>query len=313
MIEQKVTVVDEIKNYLNCRYLAPCEEVWRIFSFDIHHSYPSVMKLNFHLQNQQLVTLHDTDCLPALLQKEGIDVTMFTDWFDLNERNPPRRTLTYAQIPEHYVARKRKKGYQEDIFIQDNHFKAKIRTEDCTCYRFIRYCFAAPARRPDCSQQVELIIWDEAPMTQKYAFEALDKTLRDILGYAVPDKRNKIFGGMTVLLGGDFRQILLVIPKGKRTDIVQAYGKVPAKIKDGEDEPTWIKIPETFLIPSSESPIQQIVEVTYPNFIQRQKDDAYLRERAILIPRNDDADAINGYMFDKLAVQAITYHSGDKI
>ncbi|GKD31955.1 helicase [Tanacetum coccineum] len=87
MTEQKVTVVDEIKNYLNCRYLAPCEAVWRIFSFDIHHSYPSVMKLNFHLQNQQPVTLHDTDCLPALLQKEGIDVTMFTDWFDLNERH----------------------------------------------------------------------------------------------------------------------------------------------------------------------------------------------------------------------------------
>ena len=29
--------------------------------------------------------------------------------------------------------------------------------------------------------QVKLIIWDEAPMTQKYAFEALDKTLKNIL------------------------------------------------------------------------------------------------------------------------------------
>ncbi|GJU24820.1 ATP-dependent DNA helicase PIF1-like protein [Tanacetum coccineum] len=120
-------------------------------------------------------------------------------------------------------------------------------------------------------KQVELIIWDEAPMTQKYAFKALDKTLRDILGYLVPDKWNKIFGGMTVLLGGDLRQILP------------------------------IEILETFLIPSSDSPIQQIVEETYPNFIQRQKDDAYLRERAILTPRNADADAINAYMFDKLA------------
>ncbi|GJZ17898.1 hypothetical protein Tco_0554021, partial [Tanacetum coccineum] len=27
MTEQKVTVVDEVKNYLNCRYLAPCEAV----------------------------------------------------------------------------------------------------------------------------------------------------------------------------------------------------------------------------------------------------------------------------------------------
>jgi ATP-dependent DNA helicase PIF1 len=32
----------------------------------------------------------------------------------------------------------------------------------------------------------------------------------------------KIFGGKTVILGGDFRQILLVVPKGKREDIVSA-------------------------------------------------------------------------------------------
>ena len=51
-------------------------------------------------------------------------------------------------------------------------------------------------------------------MTQRYAFEALDRTLRDILGYENSAKRDKIFGGLTVLLGGDFRQILPVIPKG---------------------------------------------------------------------------------------------------
>nr|GEX44232.1 ATP-dependent DNA helicase PIF2 [Tanacetum cinerariifolium] len=61
---------------------------------------------------------------------------------------------------------------------------------------------------------------DEAPMTQKYAFEALDKTLRDILGYKSPDKRNRIFGGVAVLLRGNFRQNLLVIPKAKRPEIV---------------------------------------------------------------------------------------------
>ncbi|GJV04341.1 ATP-dependent DNA helicase PIF1-like protein, partial [Tanacetum coccineum] len=37
-------------------------------------------------------------------------------------------------------------------------------------------------------QEVQLIIWDEAPMTQRYAFEALDKTLRDMLGYKSPGK-----------------------------------------------------------------------------------------------------------------------------
>nr|GEU47117.1 putative reverse transcriptase domain-containing protein [Tanacetum cinerariifolium] len=62
-------------------------------------------------------------------------------------------------------------------------------------------------------QQVKMIIWDEAPMTQKYVFEALDKTLRDISGYKSPEKRNCIFGGVTILLGGDFRQHLPVVPK----------------------------------------------------------------------------------------------------
>jgi len=32
----------------------------------------------------------------------------------------------------------------------------------------------------------------------------------------------KIFGGKTVVLGGDFRQILPIVPKGRREDIVSA-------------------------------------------------------------------------------------------
>jgi endonuclease IV len=52
-------------------------------------------------------------------------------------------------------------------------------------------------------------------------FEALDRTLKDIVGYKNPNKALKLFGGKTTLLGGDFRQILPVIQKGKRKDIVQ--------------------------------------------------------------------------------------------
>ncbi|GKD23723.1 ATP-dependent DNA helicase PIF1-like protein, partial [Tanacetum coccineum] len=38
-------------------------------------------------------------------------------------------------------------------------------------------------------QEVQLIIWDEAPMTQIYAFKALDITLRDILGFKDSERR----------------------------------------------------------------------------------------------------------------------------
>nr|GEX24413.1 hypothetical protein [Tanacetum cinerariifolium] len=134
---------------------------------------------------------------------------------------------------------------------------------------------------------------------------------------------------MTVLLGGDFRQIPPVIPQEKRPKVVQAYinrfklwryckvftltrsmrvneysagqgidtekqefnqwvlvvgdGTLPTKMKEGEDDPTWIDIPENFLI-----------------------------KREILTPRNDYADAINEFMFKQLSGESVTYNSMDE-
>ncbi|XP_071720647.1 uncharacterized protein [Rutidosis leptorrhynchoides] len=100
---EKVTEVDVIKNYLDCRYLSPCEAVWRMFSFEIHFSQPSVIKLSYHLPNQQAITVHDLENLPALLHRESIKETMFTEWFELNKRDQHARNLTYVKIPIHYV------------------------------------------------------------------------------------------------------------------------------------------------------------------------------------------------------------------
>ncbi|CAH9083785.1 unnamed protein product, partial [Cuscuta epithymum] len=68
----------------------------------------------------------------------------------------------------------------------------------------------------------KLIIWDEAPMVHKHCFEALDRTLRDIMRFTNPMSLDIPFGGKTVVFGGDFRQILPVIPKATRQDIVNA-------------------------------------------------------------------------------------------
>ncbi|XP_031096827.1 uncharacterized protein LOC116001065 [Ipomoea triloba] len=70
--------------------------------------------------------------------------------------------------------------------------------------------------------RAKLIIWDEAPMTHKYCFEALDRTMRDLLRFSNHTSALNTFGGKTVVLGGDFRQILPVVPKGTRQDIVGA-------------------------------------------------------------------------------------------
>ncbi|GKB41381.1 ATP-dependent DNA helicase PIF1-like protein [Tanacetum coccineum] len=83
--------------------------------------------------------------------------------------------------------------------------------------------------------------------------------------------------------------------------------------KEAGDEPTWIEIPKEFLIKSWNSTIQQIVSDTYPNFTTRQTDNEYLKERAILTPKNDDADAINEYMFKKLGDAVMTCNSAAEI
>ena len=62
--------------------------------------------------------------------------------------------------------------------------------------------------------ETKLIIWDEVPMQHKYAADAVDRNIRDLLGNDVP------FGGIIVVFGGDFHQTLPVIPRGVCQQIV---------------------------------------------------------------------------------------------
>jgi len=59
-------------------------------------------------------------------------------------------------------------------------------------------------------------------MIHKHCFHALDKSLRDVLKTSNPNSLQQPFGGKVVVLRGDFRQILPVVPKGSRHDIVNA-------------------------------------------------------------------------------------------
>ncbi|CAN1811765.1 ATP-dependent DNA helicase PIF1 [Linum perenne] len=67
-------------------------------------------------------------------------------------------------------------------------------------------------------QQASLIVWDEAPMVHRLSFEAVDRTLCDIMNVQPNGPNYKPFGGKTVLLGDDFRQTLPVIKNGSRED-----------------------------------------------------------------------------------------------
>ncbi|CAN1189519.1 ATP-dependent DNA helicase PIF1 [Linum perenne] len=67
-----------------------------------------------------------------------------------------------------------------------------------------------------------LIVWDEAPMIHRLAFEAVDRTMCDIMNMPLSGENYLPFGGKVVLLGGDFRQFLPVVPNGSRADNINA-------------------------------------------------------------------------------------------
>ncbi|XP_024961728.1 uncharacterized protein LOC112502133 [Cynara cardunculus var. scolymus] len=71
-------------------------------------------------------------------------------------------------------------------------------------------------------KKTTLIIWDDAPMVHRHAFEALDISTNDIFNSRRISDSQMLFGGKVVVFGGDFRQILPVIPSASREDIVNA-------------------------------------------------------------------------------------------
>ncbi|XP_028094153.1 uncharacterized protein LOC114294224 [Camellia sinensis] len=73
--------------------------------------------------------------------------------------------------------------------------------------------FSKQSLQAELFRKTRLIIWDEVLMQHRHYVEAVDRTLMDICDSEKP------FGGVTVVLGGDFRQILPVIPKGVREQI----------------------------------------------------------------------------------------------
>ena len=78
-------------------------------------------------------------------------------------------------------------------------------------------------------QLADYVFWDESPMNHKYSMECVDRTFRDMMMKLNdndpkydPEAANKLFGGKVVIFGGDFRQVLPVIKKGHKAQVIAA-------------------------------------------------------------------------------------------
>ncbi|XP_058732760.1 uncharacterized protein LOC131604331 [Vicia villosa] len=202
-------------------------------------------------------------------------------------------------------------------------------------------------------QITNLIIWDEAPMASKFCFEAIDKSLKDIMGHDKVASKT-IFGGKVVVFGGDFRQILPVVPRGTRSDIVHStinasyiwdhckvltltknmrlvsgtnstnadeidrFSKWILQVGDGKiSEPNdgyaEICIPPELLLTDYVNPIEKIVTSTYPNILDNYTNSTFLQSRAILASTIEVVDEINDYLINLLPGDAKEFLSSDSI
>ncbi|KAH9703708.1 helitron like n domain-containing protein [Citrus sinensis] len=96
--------MDEIKTYLDYRYISATEACWRIFQFDIHYRKPAVERLPFHLLGEHTVIFKESKCLQNVLTIPGIEKTKFTEWLEANKIYDDVRELTYSDFPTCWVS-----------------------------------------------------------------------------------------------------------------------------------------------------------------------------------------------------------------
>ncbi|KAG2215605.1 hypothetical protein INT45_013091 [Circinella minor] len=88
--------VNEITQYQNARYIGPCEAVWCTLGFLVHMHYPTVIRLNLHLPNDQIVYFRgDMDEQELNRAKEAARGTYTND--------DQARQYCYHEIPAHYT------------------------------------------------------------------------------------------------------------------------------------------------------------------------------------------------------------------
>ena len=226
-------------------------------------------------------------------------------------------------------------------------FKIPIElNENSTCSISLRTELA------DLLKQTVLIVWDEAPMLHRHGFEAVDRTFRDIMRTVDPRLEHVPFGGKVIIFGGDFRQILPVIPKGRREDIVNAclcrsylWSHIKVRkltinmrlristdilnaaaqlefanwlLQVGEGLLPEVR-PDSNLIrlPSDivlrSTTYQNLIEFVYPDLQSRAQDPTYFTERGILAPLNDEVDMLNAKILAQFSESEKIYHSADTL
>jgi hypothetical protein len=170
-------------------------------------------------------------------------------------------------------------------------------------------------------QQCTAIIWDKCTMAHKKALQALHHMLQDLRG------NNELMEGSTVILDGDFRQILPIIPRSTPADEINAcfkashlwrymkrftlttnmrvhltgdasaatFSKQLLMLDDGKSPPDpntgLIQFPHNFC--NNVCSVDELKANMFPDIHHNYRQHEWLCERAILAPKNDCIHILN--------------------
>ena len=188
-------------------------------------------------------------------------------------------------------------------------------------------------------KQCKAIIWDESTMAHRKSLEALNRTLQDLR-----DNTN-IMGGVLLILSGDFRQTLPVIPKSTPADeinaclkksviwehvkIIKLITNMRAQISGDEKAQEFseklLQIGEgTYPIDENTGQItltnelcnvvetpEQLINEVYPSIAENYTNSEWLRERIILATKNDIVNDINNIIQEMIPGEEKIYTSID--
>jgi hypothetical protein len=103
--------IDEIKEYLDCRYICELDAIWRLLGFEIHYHWPPVERLPVHLPLQNIVKLHKNTRLKNIIEDPKYKSTKLTQWFEANNLYENARNVTYCDFPKFWTWNTTKKKW----------------------------------------------------------------------------------------------------------------------------------------------------------------------------------------------------------
>ncbi|GJY59653.1 DNA helicase [Tanacetum coccineum] len=322
-IEQQNVPINEIKNYLDSRYISPHEACWRLFEFDIHSRELAVQILQVHLQNMQRVFFRDRDQLQAVVDNPHKKKTTLTVG-----RQFLWKTIIYALRSEGRIV----------LAVASSGIASSLLPSSRTAHsRF----------------KLPLDLNDSSVCSVKKNTQLAKLTLKDIL-----DTPTKLFGVKTVMLGGDFRQTFPVKKSAPRHEIitssivssylwrsfrlfiltenmrlkqgslseaekrkVSVFAEWLLNVGDGvlgtpdEHDPentSWVEIPDIYRILDDENGVTNLIRFIYDNHTLLYPTAKDLQEKAIVCPRNDTVDTINATIMNTLPGTLTKYISYDE-